>query len=181
MSSKNEYIMRQKVAVSVVTFSKSEDLVNELEKDFDVNINTTGRRYTKEELIDALREADAAITGLDNVDESVLRYCPNLRVISKYGIGVDQIDFEDCKKYGVEIIRKGLGLNSRSVSELTLGYMLGLMRGAYTTSSEMKEGSWNKYGNKGRELTRKTVGIIGVGNIGKNLVPLLKPIRLSDF
>jgi len=164
-----------KIAVSVVTFSKNEKLVKELNKYFPNNsINTLGRRYIPQELIESLKDADGAIVGLDKIDERILKYCPKLKVISKYGIGTDKINFGDCKKYGIEVLLQN-GANKRSVSELTLGFMLGLMRGAYISSVELREGIWNKYNNKGRNLTEKTIGIIGVGNIGKDLVSLLKP------
>ncbi|GIU68458.1 MAG: 2-hydroxyacid dehydrogenase [Candidatus Parcubacteria bacterium] len=168
-----------KVAVSVVTFSKNMELVNELKKYFsDVRINTLGRRYSKEELIDALRDSDAAIIGLDKIDEEVLKNCPNLKVIAKYGIGTDKINFDDCKRYGIEVILQQ-GINKRSVAELTLSMMLGLIRGTYTSSLQLKRNFWNKYDNEGRNLTGKTVGIIGVGNIGKDLVSLLEPFKCN--
>lgn len=168
-----------KIAVSVVTFSKNQELTEELAKHFpDYRLNTLERRYTKEELIEALRDADAAIIGLDTVDEQVLRELPKLKVIAKHGIGTDKINFEACKKYGVEVMLQP-GTNRRSVAELTLGMMLGLIRGAYASSLELKHGVWNKYDNPGRDLTGKTIGIIGVGNIGKDLVSLLEPFHCT--
>jgi phosphoglycerate dehydrogenase-like enzyme len=167
----------KKVAVSVVTLSKNNELVEELRKYFsDVSINQKGERYTDEELKEALKDSDAAIIGLDKVDESLLSSCPNLKVISKHGIGTDKIDFDACEKYGVEL-KLQEGTNKRSVSELTLGFMLSLMRGAYSPSLQLKEGVWNKYGSQGRNLTHKTIGVIGVGNIGKDLVSLLTPFN----
>ncbi len=170
-----------KIAVSVVTFSKSEELVRRLKKEFpssEIKINSLGRRYTYEELKSSLKDADAAIIGLDKIDEGVLSHCPNLRIIVKHGIGTDKIDFEACRRYGVEV-RTQEGTNRRAVAELTLGFMLGLMRGSYISSLEMKEGIWNKYNNHGRNLTEKIIGIIGVGNIGKDLVSLLSPFNCT--
>lgn len=166
-----------KIAVTVVTFSKNDEVVKELKKYFpNVSINTLGRRYTEEELINALKDTDGAIVGLDKIDENILKHCPRLKVISKHGIGLDKINFDDLKKYDVEFKYKE-GVNKRSVAELTLGMILGLVRGLYKTSLQMKEGIWNKYNSEGRKLTGKTIGIIGVGNIGKELVKLLKPFN----
>ncbi|MEM3091175.1 MAG: phosphoglycerate dehydrogenase [Candidatus Pacearchaeota archaeon] len=168
-----------KIAVSVVSFSNNRELVEELKKYFpDYTLNNLGRRYTLEELIESLRDADAAIIGLDRINESVLKHCPKLKFIAKHGIGVDKIDFEACEKYGVKV-KLQEGINKRSVAELTLGLMLGLIRGAYTSSLELKNNVWNKYGNEGRNLSGKTIGIIGVGNIGKDLVSLLKPFECN--
>jgi len=167
----------KKVAVSVVTFSKNSELVNELKRYFsNVSINEKGERYTEEELKAALSDADAAIVGLDRIDDSLLKSCSRLKVISKHGIGTDKIDFDVCRKYGVEV-KLQEGTNRRSVSELALGFMLSLIRGAYSPSLQLKGGIWNKYGVQGRNLTEKTVGIIGVGNIGKDLISLLAPFN----
>ena len=169
--------LNKKVAVSVVTLSQNEQLVGELRRYFtEVSINGKGERYTEEELRAALENADAAIIGLDKIDESLLKYCPKLEVISKHGIGTDKIDFDACNKHNIEV-KLQEGTNKRSVSELVLGFMLSLMRGAYTPSLQLKEGVWNKYGSQGRNLTGKTVGVIGVGNIGKDLISLLTPFH----
>ena len=166
-----------KIAVSVVTFSNNEELVRRLGEEFpeaELQVNTLGRRYTSDELVDSLRNADVAIIGLDKIDESVLSQCPQLKIISKHGIGTDKVDFDACRRYGVEV-RIQEGTNRRAVAELALGFMLSLMRGGYVSSLELKRNRWNKYGNNGRNLTEKTIGIIGVGNIGKDVVRLLKP------
>jgi phosphoglycerate dehydrogenase-like enzyme len=169
--------LNKKVVVSVVTLSRNSELVDELKKYFsEVSINEKGERYTEMELREALKDADAAIIGLDKIDESLLSHCSKLEVISKHGIGTDKIDFDACKRYGVDV-KLQEGTNRRSVSELTLGFMLSLMRGAYSPSLQLKEGIWNKYGSQGRNLTGKTIGIIGVGNIGKDLVSLLTPFN----
>lgn len=166
-----------KVAVSVVTFSKEQELVTELSRHFpEYSLNKPGRRLTRDELIDSLSDADAAIIGLDKIDEYVLKHCPKLKIIAKHGIGTDKIDFDACEKYGVEV-RTQSGTNKRGVSELTLSFMLDLMRGGYRSSLQMREGNWDKYTNKGRSLTGKTIGIIGVGNVGKDLVSLLSPFN----
>lgn len=166
-----------KIAVSVVTFSKNNSLVTQLGGYFpNYILNNVGRRYTEQELINSLKDADGAIIGLDKIDENILKHCPKLKVIAKYGIGLDKIDFDACKKYGVEVFPQE-GTNKRSVSELTLGFMLDLMRGGYNSSVELKKGNWNKYENNARELTGKIIGIIGVGNIGKDLVSLLNPFN----
>ena len=73
---------------------------------------------------------------------------------------------------GVKVLHTK-GVNKRSVSEMALGFMLSLNRNLYVTSNQLKSGVWNKSG--GNQLTNKTVGIIGVGNIGKDLIELLKP------
>lgn len=165
-----------KIVVTANAFSKNEVLVNELKKSFSkeqIIFNASGR-YKKENLIEVLKDADGAIVGLDKIDESVLKRCQNLKVISKYGVGLDNINLDDCKKYNVLVGWTG-GVNKLSVAEMTLGYMLMLMRNIYVTSNELKNGIWNKSG--GFQLSGKKIGIVGVGHIGKEVVRLLKPFN----
>lgn len=162
------------VGVTTVAFSKNNKLVDSLKKvGFKkVITNVKGTRFTKEGLINFLNDVDVAIVGLDIIDHSFLQQVPNLKAISKYGVGLDNIDLSACKEYGVEVLHTQ-GVNKRSVSELTLGNILSLLRNIYVTSNELKKSNWVKDG--GMQLSDKTVGIIGIGNIGKDLVALLKP------
>lgn len=162
------------IGITTVAFSKNTELINNIkELGFKkVLINKPQRRFSQDELIDFLSQCDIAIVGLDKITEEVLSKVPKLKAISKYGVGLDNIDFEACKKYKVKILHTQ-GVNKRSVSELTLGCMLSLNRNIYITSNDLKAGNWNKSG--GVQLSSKTVGIIGLGNIGKDLVNLLKP------
>lgn len=169
-------ISEKKIAVTTVAFSKDQKLVNTL-KSYGfktVKTNTQGKRFTKDELIDFLSDVDGAIVGLDKIDESVLKHTKNLQVISKYGVGLDNINFQDCEEFNVSIVHTQ-GINKRSVSEQALGCMLMLSRNLYITANDLKRGFWNKSG--GTQVSGKTIGIIGVGNIGKDLVELLKPFN----
>jgi D-3-phosphoglycerate dehydrogenase len=114
------------------------------------------------------------IVGVDKIDDEILSSCTNLKFISKYGVGLDNIDLEACEKRGVRIGWTG-GVNKLSVAEMALGFMLMLSRNLYVTSNLLKNSKWKKDG--GFQLTGKTIGIIGVGNIGKELVRLLKPFN----
>jgi len=140
----------------------------------DVKFNLDGKRFKKDELIEYLKEADGAIIGLEPIDREVLEACSNLKYISKYGVGLNNIDLDECRKRGVKIGWRG-GVNRLSVAEMALGFMLMLSRNLYITSNLLKEGTWQKEG--GFELSGKTIGIIGVGFIGKELIRLLEPFN----
>lgn len=164
--------IHKKIAVTANAFSRHPMLIAALAKDFpNHSLNAKGR-YSESELISVLKESDGAIVGLDKITDTVLKECPRLKVIAKYGVGLDNVDLDACKKRGVEVKWEG-GVNKRAVSEMTLGFILGHMRNWYTTSLQLKSGTWNKSG--GKNLTGKTVGIIGMGHVGKDLVSLLKP------
>ena len=133
--------------------------------------NDTGRYLTEAELIRFAGEADALLVGRDRISEKVLSGLPQLKIIAKYGVGLDNIDLEALKKHQVELAWTA-GVNRRSVAELTLGFMLGLCHNMFRGGSALKQGQWVKDG--GHLLQGKTVGIVGCGNIGKEVVRLLK-------
>lgn len=162
-----------KIVATSPSFSKNKTLQKEIRKYFpEAKLNLDGIRFSKEELIEFIKGADGVVLGLEPFDEDVIKQCPNIRIVSKYGVGLNNIDLDACKRHNIAIGWTG-GVNKRSVSEMTLGYMLMLARNLYVTSNELKNGIWNKSG--GFQLSGKTVGIIGVGHIGKDFVELLKP------
>lgn len=175
--------IKVKVIVSAVAFSKNQQLVADLRSHFpDAVVNDTGKRFSFEELVNYYQDADAVITGLERIDDKLLDRLPKVKFIAKYGVGLDNIDLEACKKRSIGIGWTG-GVNSRSVAEMALGLMIMLSRNLYVTANELKAGNWNK--NGGRSLSECTVGIIGVGHIGKQLVQMLQPfsknVLLNDI
>ncbi len=162
-----------KVKVSTIAFSKNKYLVECLLKEFpDAEVNTEGVRFNGPDLVDYFSDTEAAIVGLELITPTILEQLPKLKMISKYGVGLDNIDLNACKDRNVQIGWTG-GVNKRSVSEMTLGFMLMLSRNLFTTSNKLKQMVWDKKG--GTQLSGKTIGIIGLGNIGKDLVSLLQP------
>lgn len=123
-------------------------------------------------LLEHLGSAEAAIIGTERVDDTLLAVLPQLRFIVKYGVGLDNIDHEACKKRGVGIGWTP-GVNARCVAELTLGFMLGLTHNVFHTSTLLRQGNWHKRG--GVQLTGKTIGIIGIGHVGREVIRLLAP------
>lgn len=161
------------IGITTVAFSKNKLLVDKIKKlGFKkVYTNEKFKRFTQDELISFLSKCDVAIVGLDKISEEVVLNNKKLKAIAKYGVGLDNIDFEICKKYNIEILHTQ-GVNKRSVSELTLGCILSLLRNIYISSNLLKKNIWEK--NGGVQLSNKTIGIIGVGNIGKDLIQLIQ-------
>ncbi|WP_342587652.1 phosphoglycerate dehydrogenase [Aliarcobacter cryaerophilus] len=161
------------IGITTVAFSKNKSLVNKVKNLGFKNVYTNEelKRFTKDELIKFLSKCDVAIVGLDKIDEETLSHTPKLKALSKYGVGLDNIDFNACKKYNIKVLHTQ-GVNKRSVSELTLGCILSLLRNIYVSSNLLKGNIWEK--NGGVQLTNKTIGIIGIGNIGKDLIQLLQ-------
>ena len=161
------------VAVTSRSFSKNKTLVDELRKRYKkVILNTAGKTLTGDFLIDFLRDANKVIVGLEKLDSSALDKLPNLKVISKYGVGLNNIDLDQINKRN---IRLGFspGVNKIPVAELSILLILMSLRRVHSSMSDIKNGIWSQ--ERGQELSNKTVGILGFGNIGNLLADFLNP------
>ena len=162
-----------KIVATSPSFSKNKKLQDEVYKYFpDAQLNLEGIKFSKQDLVEFIQNAEAIIVGLDEISVDVIDKCPNLKIIAKYGVGLDNIDIEECKRKNIKIGWTG-GVNKLSVAEMALGFMLMFARNLFISSNELKDGKWNK--SAGFQLSGKTVGIIGVGHTGKELARLLKP------
>lgn len=130
----------------------------------DLIFNTSGRPLTEDELIPLLKDCDGYIAGLDFVTEKVIRSCPKLKVISRYGAGYDRVDINAAKKMGIPVTNTP-GVNAQAVGELAFALILSIARKIPYLDTETRDGKWIR--STGMELKGKTLGIIGLGAIGK--------------
>ncbi|HRQ23175.1 MAG TPA: hydroxyacid dehydrogenase, partial [Anaerolineales bacterium] len=122
---------------------------------------------TPEELIVELPNYDGMVVrSRTKVRKDLIDVCPNLKVIVRGGAGLDTIDHEYAKTKGIAVMNTPLA-NSKSVAELAIGYMLMLARSLYKASETMKAEKWEKKAFTGDEIGGKTLGLIGIGNIGR--------------
>lgn len=164
-----------RIAVTPPAFCKSSSLRAELSRHFpNVVFNEKDRYLSVPELVDFLADADAALIGRDPINVELIQSLPKLRMISKYGVGMDNLDQQALSRANIEL-RVTSGTNKRSVAELTLGFMIGLCHNMSVGSEELKRGDWQRDG--GQQLSGKTVGIIGCGNVGQELMRLLQPFQ----
>ncbi|AYV57223.1 phosphoglycerate dehydrogenase [Leptospira kmetyi] len=164
-----------KVAVCSRSFSNNPILKKELlEKYKNVTFNDRGLQLKGDSLIEFLTGHEKAITALEVIDEYVLSRLPDLKVIGKYGVGLDMIDMAAMRTYGKKLGWIG-GVNRRSVSELVIAFAISMLRNIPSANREVLSGTWRQH--IGGYLTNRTVGIIGCGHIGKDLVKLLKPFE----
>jgi D-3-phosphoglycerate dehydrogenase len=119
---------------------------------------------------EALREViggyDGAILGLDICDTSVIERADRLRVISRYGAGVDQVDLEAASRRGIAVTNTP-GANKLAVAELAIGLMFALARSIPLVANAARVGTWKRMA--GWELTGKTLGVVGFGEIGREV------------
>ena len=139
-----------------------------LEKNgFEVVRNEKGSIYTEEEMIQLVKDADAVIAGVDPLNERVLSAAPKLKIIAKYGVGLDNIDLDYCKAHDiqVEITR---GANSAAVADFAFALMLGLARRMVEIDKGCRAGDWSK--KESLDVFGKKLGVLGLGAIGKGVV-----------
>ena len=124
---------------------------------------------TPEELPNVLPVYDGMVVrSRTKVRQPLIDVCPNLKVIVRGGVGLDTIDHEYAKSKGIAVMNTPMA-SSASVAELTIAYMFALARSIYKATSSMKAEKWDKKSFEGDEIGGKTLGLIGVGNIGKEV------------
>jgi D-3-phosphoglycerate dehydrogenase len=135
-------------------------------------------RITDEDrLIEYLTGCDAAIVGFEPLTDKVLSALPDLKIVAKFGAGCETIDFDALKAHGVRF-GYTFGVNKLSVAELALSFMINALRWITPLNQSMRAGDRPRYRN-GELLTGRTVGVHGCGNIGKEVIRLLKPFNCT--
>ena len=161
-----------KVAVTSRSFSRHPVLRAELLARFEnVTFNDEGKKITGADLVAYLDGHDKAITALEIINGDLLQALPDLKVISKYGVGYDMVDLDALAEHGVRLGWTG-GVNKRSVSELVISMAVALLRHVPAANEEVRTGTFRQH--VGRQLSDCTVGIIGCGHVGKDLARLLR-------
>ncbi len=157
-----------RLLVTPTSYGKNDlRLKTDLEKQVgEVIYNPTGKPLTSAEVARLLPGIDGYIAGLDGIDSSALNAADRLRVISRYGVGVDNVDLSAAREKGI-IVTNTPGANSVSVAELALGLILALARQIPEAVDAVHHGKWPRYA--GISLEGKTIGILGLGAIGKQL------------
>ena len=165
------------IAIASRSFSKHEELRKTALNYYDnIKFNDAGTSLKGNELISFLKGAKKAIIALENINEEILKELPELELISKYGVGLDNINLPDLKKNNVKLAWSG-GVNKRAVAELALSFMLLTLRKSYFANLCIKDNNWHQV--QGHNLTGKTVGIVGFGHIGMELTRLLTPFDVK--
>jgi phosphoglycerate dehydrogenase-like enzyme len=160
------------VAVASRSFSRNAQLRTELLKRYpDAKFNHTDRVLNGDELVDFLRGYPKAITGLETLNDEVFSAVPELRLVSKYGVGLDMIDLDAARRHGVSI-RWTPGVNRQAVAELTIAFMIALSRRIVPLASEVRAHMWRQPG--GRQISSASVGIVGCGHVGQEVARLCR-------
>lgn len=165
------------IVVTASSFMKEAALCRALEQAFpraSVLYFNPDSIKTQTEWIECLQAADAWLLGREAVTDTLLKALPRLRVVAKYGVGLDNVDQIACHAQGVALAWEA-GVNREAVAEHTLGLMLSLTRNIATNARHLAGGRWIK--NGGVNLSGQKVGIVGLGHVGTRVAELLKAFR----
>jgi len=124
-------------------------------------------RLTEGELLHLIGDIDGVIAGDDQFTERVLAAAPRLKVLSKWGTGIDSFDRDACARRGIAV-RNTPNAFSEPVADSVFGYLLCFARQLPFMDRAMRDGQWRKY--PGVSLSESTLGVIGVGNVGKAVI-----------
>lgn len=135
--------------------------------------NVTSEHLEKEELIKEIPNIDVLVVrSATKVTADIIEAGKNLKIIARAGTGLDNVDVEKAKEKGIKVINTP-GANGISVAELAIGLMISCARHIAKGTMDLKNGEWTKKQLKGHELYKRTVGIIGFGNIGREVAKRL--------
>ena len=157
-----------KVLTTPRSYGKTDPQVFDMlrEAGLEVVRNDTGGILDKETIKAMLADCDGVIVGVDPMDAEVIAAAPKLKAIAKYGVGVDNIDLDAAKARGIKVSRT-VGANSEAVADYAMALILAVARKTVLIDRQCRKGDWKKITT--RDVTGGTIGILGLGAIGKNV------------
>ncbi len=156
------------------------DAFEKLSKD-GFTVEVVSKSLSEEELIKKIKDVHVlGICSKTKVTKKVIAPAEKLMTVGAFCIGTKQIDLESCKENGIVVFNAPYS-NTRSVVELAIGEIIMLLRSVFQRSTELHNGQWNKTAQGSREVRGKKIGIIGYGNIGKQLSILAEALGMSVF
>lgn len=135
-----------------------------------------GTGTTREQVIEALQDADIAVAGLEPIDGQVLAACPKLKMVSRRSVGYDSIDLNACRDAGVTVTRI-TGTVEPAVAEHVMAYLLYLGRDIERENALLHAGMWQRKMSQG--IKNRVLGLVGFGNIGKEIAKRAVPFGME--
>lgn len=168
-----------KALITTVPFADKSSLPLELLKTagIDYCVNPLGRKLTEQELLEMVPGYELLIAGTEPITEKVIKNAPDLKLISRVGIGLDSVDLLAAERHGIKVCYTP-DAPAPAVAELTMGLMLSLLRCVHVANAQMHRGEWSRH--FGRRIPEVTIGIIGVGRIGKRVLSHLSGFGVSN-
>lgn len=163
----------RKVVISTSSFGKFDARPLDMLKDagVEVTLNPYGRKLSGEEVLKLAAQAEGLIAGTEPLDASVLRKMKNLKVISRCGVGIENVDIDAAGKMGIKVFNTPQA-PVEAVAELTIGLILSLLRRIPFSDRMIREGLWEK--SMGNLMNGKQIGLVGFGRIGRRTAELAR-------
>lgn len=160
--------MAEKILVTPRSYGRNRpELFAQLEQaGYEVVRNATGGILEREQIKALIADCVGVIIGVDPLDAEVLACAPKLRAVSKYGVGVDNIDLDYCAAHGVKVSRT-VGANSEAVADYAMALMLAVARRLTVIDRKCRRMDWGKITT--RDVSHATLGVFGLGAIGKHV------------
>lgn len=137
-----------------------------------IRYNPHNRRLKASEVKDIVMDANGIIAGTEPYTKEIVESCKNLKVISRVGVGFENVDLDVCNQRGI-IVTYTPNAPVQGVAELTLGHILNLLRGIHVSDHSVRSVEWNRY--IGLLVSEIKIGILGVGRIGSRVAQMLQP------
>jgi D-3-phosphoglycerate dehydrogenase len=137
-------------------------------------VNPYGRRLKSGEVIEHIQNVDAVIAGTEPYNSETLKASKRLKLICRVGIGLDSVDLEFCRQQGIGVTYTP-NAPSQGVAEMTVGFIISLLRHIPQSDASVREGLWNRL--MGLLLREAKIGVLGVGRIGNIVINLLQPFN----
>jgi D-3-phosphoglycerate dehydrogenase len=165
-------VRKFKLLITAHSFGSCGDEVFEKMKKYDIDYIHIRRTelFKEEDLINVIKEFDGIIVGADILSKKVIENADNLKIIAKHGVGLDNIDLISAKSKNI-IVTIADKSNNVAVAEHSIALMMSLAKNIETNSLNVKAGKWERL--IGRELTGQTLGVLGTGSIGKEVIKLM--------
>lgn len=140
-----------------------------LDAGFELVCNDTGRKLSREDQKEMIKDAFAVVAGTESYDREMLDGCDNLKAVIRFGVGTDNFDLVAMKEKGIEV---GVIANHNAVAEFALTLILATLKNLPLYDAAVRRGGWDRYPM--RELCGQTIGLVGFGRIGRRLAELLR-------
>jgi lactate dehydrogenase-like 2-hydroxyacid dehydrogenase len=169
---------KYRVLITSTSFNKVDPLPRErlIQYGFEIVENPFNRPLKEDDLIPLLGDVDGVIAGLDEYSRKAILSSKRLKVISRYGVGIDNIDLEAAKERGICVVNTP-EVNTQAVADLTFGLMVAVCRKITQAHVSTQKGSWGRL--IGRGVYKKSIGIIGLGRIGKAVAERAKGFSME--
>ena len=163
----------KKILITTVPFGDKNRLPIDLIEaaGFEYEINPLGRKLRAEELVEMASDCHAIIAGTEPITSDVFKNAPNLELVSRVGIGLDSVDLLAARAHNVQVSYTP-DAPAPAVAELTVGFMLTLLRHVHIANKQLHDGQWQRH--FGRRIPEVTIGVIGVGRIGRRVLSRLR-------